>query len=128
MNGISANHHWCCEFESRSGRGIQHYVIKFVSGFLRVLRFPTMTLLWCLTFGTLSLLLFFIIFYNNVNFNISKLLYVKSNLSKPNLIGTSLGIQNRQVFNLYKLNKRFSTLWFFYSLVYTGFWFSQVPV
>jgi hypothetical protein len=37
---------WCCEFESRSGRGVQHYVIKFVSdlgqvgGFLRVLRFP----------------------------------------------------------------------------------------
>jgi hypothetical protein len=34
------------EFESRSGRGVQHYVIKFVSdlrhvgGFLRVLRFP----------------------------------------------------------------------------------------
>jgi hypothetical protein len=24
-------HHWCCEFESRSGRGVQHYVIKFVS-------------------------------------------------------------------------------------------------
>jgi hypothetical protein len=43
---ISANHHWCCLFESRSGRGVQHYVIKFVSdlrqvgGFLRVLRFP----------------------------------------------------------------------------------------
>jgi hypothetical protein len=43
---ISAYHHWCCEFESRSGRGIQHYVIKFVSdlrqfgGFLRILRFP----------------------------------------------------------------------------------------
>ena len=42
---ISAYHHWCCEFESRSGRGVQHYVIKFVSdlrqvgGFLRVLRF-----------------------------------------------------------------------------------------
>jgi hypothetical protein len=41
---ISAYHH-CCEFESRSGRGVQHYVIKFVSvlrqvgGFLRVLRF-----------------------------------------------------------------------------------------
>jgi hypothetical protein len=37
---------WCCEFESRSGRGVQHYVIKFVSdlqqvnGFLWVLRFP----------------------------------------------------------------------------------------
>jgi hypothetical protein len=28
---ISAYHHWCCEFESRSGRGVQHYVIKFVS-------------------------------------------------------------------------------------------------
>jgi len=26
---ISAYHHWCCEFESRSGRGVQHYVIKF---------------------------------------------------------------------------------------------------
>jgi dolichyl-phosphate-mannose--protein O-mannosyl transferase len=37
---ISAYHHWCCEFEPRSGRGVQHYVIKFVSGFLRVLRFP----------------------------------------------------------------------------------------
>jgi hypothetical protein len=28
---ISAYHHWCCEFETRSGRGVQHYVIKFVS-------------------------------------------------------------------------------------------------
>jgi hypothetical protein len=43
---ISAYHHWCCEFESRPGRGVQHYVIKFVSdlrqigGFLRVLPFP----------------------------------------------------------------------------------------
>jgi hypothetical protein len=41
---ISAYHHWCCEFESRSGRGVQHYVIKFVSyfrqvgGFLRVVQ------------------------------------------------------------------------------------------
>jgi len=40
---ISAYHHWCCEFKSRSGRGVQHYVIKFVNdlrqvgGFLRVL-------------------------------------------------------------------------------------------
>jgi len=23
---ISAYQHWCCEFESRSGRGAQHYV------------------------------------------------------------------------------------------------------
>jgi hypothetical protein len=41
----SAYHHWYCEFESWSGREVQHYVIKFVSdlrqigGFLRVLRF-----------------------------------------------------------------------------------------
>ena len=41
-----AYHHWCCGFDSRPGRGVQHYVIKFVSdlwqvgGFLRVLRFP----------------------------------------------------------------------------------------
>ena len=28
---ISAYHHSSCEFESRSGRGVQHYVIKFVS-------------------------------------------------------------------------------------------------
>jgi hypothetical protein len=45
-DAISAYHYWCCEFESRSGWGVQHYVIKFVSdlrqvhGFLRVLRFP----------------------------------------------------------------------------------------
>jgi hypothetical protein len=43
---IQAYHHCCCEFESRSGRGVQHYVIKFVSdlwqigGFLRVFRCP----------------------------------------------------------------------------------------
>jgi hypothetical protein len=43
---INTYHHWCCEFESRSGWGVKHYVIKFVSdlwqinGFLRVLRFP----------------------------------------------------------------------------------------
>jgi len=41
-----AYHHCCCEFKSRSGRVVQHNVIKFVSdlrqvdGFLRVLRFP----------------------------------------------------------------------------------------
>ena len=40
------HHHWCCEMESRSGRGVQHYVTKLVSdlqqvgGFLRVLQFP----------------------------------------------------------------------------------------
>jgi hypothetical protein len=33
---ISAYHHWCCEFESRSGRGVQHNVIKFVSELLQV--------------------------------------------------------------------------------------------
>ena len=28
---VGAYHHWCCEFESRSGRGVQHHVIKFVN-------------------------------------------------------------------------------------------------
>ena len=28
---ISAYHHCCCGFKSRSGRGVQYYVIKFVS-------------------------------------------------------------------------------------------------
>ena len=43
---VSAYHHWCCEFESRSGRGVHHYVIKFVSdleqvgGVHWVLQFP----------------------------------------------------------------------------------------
>ena len=40
---INAYHQWCCEFESRSGWGVQHYVIKFVSDLRQVggfLRFP----------------------------------------------------------------------------------------
>ena len=43
---ISAYPHWCCEFESQSGWGVQHNVIKFVNdlqqvgGFLQVLWFP----------------------------------------------------------------------------------------
>jgi hypothetical protein len=40
---ICAHHHWCCEFKSRSGRDVQHYVIKFVSDLRQVsglLRFP----------------------------------------------------------------------------------------
>jgi len=43
---INAYHHWYCEFEIRSGRGVQHYVINLVrdlrqvGGFLRVLRCP----------------------------------------------------------------------------------------
>ena len=43
---ISAYYRLCCEFESNSWRGVQYYVIKFVSdlrqvgGFLRFLRFP----------------------------------------------------------------------------------------
>jgi len=43
---ISPYHHWCCEYESRSGQGVQHYEIKFVSdlrqagGFLLVLWYP----------------------------------------------------------------------------------------
>jgi hypothetical protein len=37
---ISAYHHWCCECESRSGRGVQHYVIEFVSDLRQVGGFP----------------------------------------------------------------------------------------
>jgi len=44
---INAYHHWCWDFESRSGRGVQHYMIKFVShdlrqvgGYFRVLLLP----------------------------------------------------------------------------------------
>ena len=33
---IIAYHYWCCQFESRSGRGVQHYVIKFVSDLRQV--------------------------------------------------------------------------------------------
>jgi hypothetical protein len=33
---ISAYHNRCCEFESRSGRGVQHYVIKFVGDLRQV--------------------------------------------------------------------------------------------
>ena len=33
---ISAYHHRCCEFESQSGRDVQHYVIKFVSDLRQV--------------------------------------------------------------------------------------------
>ena len=33
---ISARYHSCCEFEYRSGRGVQHYVIKFVSDLRQV--------------------------------------------------------------------------------------------
>jgi hypothetical protein len=33
---ISAYPHRCCEFQSRSGRGLQHYVIKFVSDLRQV--------------------------------------------------------------------------------------------
>ena len=36
MQSISAYHHWCCEFESRSGQGVQHYVIKFVNDLRQV--------------------------------------------------------------------------------------------
>ena len=40
---ISAYHHCGCEFKYRSGRGAQHYLIKFVSDLRQVggfLRFP----------------------------------------------------------------------------------------
>ena len=42
---ISVYQQWCCEYESRSGRGVHNFVIKFVSdlrqvgGFVRLLQF-----------------------------------------------------------------------------------------
>ena len=33
---ISAYHHWYCGFDSCSGQGVQHYVIKFVSDLWQV--------------------------------------------------------------------------------------------
>ena len=39
---ISAYHHWCCEFESQSGRGVKFVSdLRQVSGFLHVLWFPS---------------------------------------------------------------------------------------
>ena len=45
---VSAYRHCCCEFESRSGRGVQHYVIKFVSDLRKVGDF--LRVLWLLRF------------------------------------------------------------------------------
>jgi hypothetical protein len=33
---ISVYYHWCCEFDSWLGWGVQHYVIKFVSDLRQV--------------------------------------------------------------------------------------------
>jgi hypothetical protein len=33
---ISVYHHWCCEFKSRSGQGVQQYVIQFVNDLRQV--------------------------------------------------------------------------------------------
>jgi len=37
---ISAYHYWCCEFESRSGRGTQHFVKKKFIDLRQVGGFP----------------------------------------------------------------------------------------
>jgi serine protease inhibitor ecotin len=39
---MSAYNHWCCGFESLSGWGVQHYVIKFVSDELQVILLCTL--------------------------------------------------------------------------------------
>ena len=36
LQSVPITTEWCCEFESRSGRGVQHYVIKFVSDLRQV--------------------------------------------------------------------------------------------
>jgi hypothetical protein len=38
-SAISAYHNWCCEFKSRSGWGVHHYVIKVVSDLRQVMVF-----------------------------------------------------------------------------------------
>jgi hypothetical protein len=56
---ISAYHHWCCEFKSRSGQGVKH-VIKFVSDLRQVsgswvLRFPPPIKLTAMTIAEILL-------------------------------------------------------------------------
>ena len=45
---VSAYYHWCCEFKSRSGQSVQHYVIKFVSDIPR----QVSDFLWALVSST----------------------------------------------------------------------------
>ena len=38
---VSDYHHWCCGFDSHSRRGVQHYMIKFVSDLRQVMVFSS---------------------------------------------------------------------------------------
>jgi len=111
---ISAHHHWCCEFESRSGKGVQQYVIKFVSDLWQVggfLWFPPVSLTNKTDRHDITVILL------KVTLNTIKQTYNKTcncetclNLSKPNLLGTNFCVQNRHVFGLYRINlQNFST-------------------
>ena len=101
---ISAYHHWCCEFESRSGRGGQHYVIKFVcdlrqvSGFLRVHRFPPPIKLTATIYSTLKDILWWITFRDgrtayHVWFGVDRCLLI-AHLLCEYLIVAKLGVVN----------------------------------
>jgi hypothetical protein len=60
---ISTYHHWCYEFESRSGRGVQHYVIKF-----NILK-PMLTALLIICIMFLWLFVFVCLMVFNATFN-----------------------------------------------------------
>jgi hypothetical protein len=48
-----AYHYWCCEFESRSGRGVQHYVITPTSEHFHMILFVCLMVLNA-TFNNIS--------------------------------------------------------------------------
>jgi len=51
---ISACHHWCCEFDSRPGRGVHHYVIKFISDLRQVGGFLWVVILLKVAWNTIK--------------------------------------------------------------------------
>jgi hypothetical protein len=72
---ISAYHHWCCEFETWSGRGVQHYVIKFVSDCVEIVCksydiIGSAAILWPLTI--LEILVIICILMQNLCFRYEK--------------------------------------------------------
>jgi hypothetical protein len=69
QSAISAYHHWCCKFESRSVRGVQHYVIKFVSDLRQVDVLLVRHFVWMLVYRNPSYIVFFCLMVFNPTFN-----------------------------------------------------------
>ena len=82
---IDAYHHWCCRFDSQSGWGVQHYVIKFVGDLRHVCDF-----LWVLVFPPPIKL--------TITMYLEILLKVTLNTTKPTKIILTIG---NIVFNTY---------------------------